>query len=219
MHWRVIDITGKRFARLVAVTYIRRGMWIFQCDCGRTAKVPSNEVRNGRRISCGCVLYRGDPDHPRRTHGMRHTPEYEVWKSMRARCKNPNDKRYARYGKRGISVCARWQDFSNFIQDMGPRPSDKHSLERRNNDGDYEPDNCYWGTDFDQGRNKKSNLLITHEGRTQCLSAWAAESSITPQHLRGRLRDGWEFADAIGLPVGSKRPRKRAVALVSTTPR
>jgi hypothetical protein len=137
---------------------------------------------------------------------------------MRKRCSNPNDANYEKYGARGIRVCARWEKFESFIADMGRKPGPRYSVERRDNNGNYEPGNCYWATDTEQARNKRSNRLITHDGRTQCLSAWAAESPVSPQHLRGRLRDGWEFADAIRAPLGAKRPDRSRAPLNVTQP-
>lgn len=132
---------------------------------------------------------------------------------MRKRCRNPNDKGYKNYGGRGIRVCERWdRSFSAFMEDMGPRPGTadrEYSIERLDNDKGYEPGNCIWVPLPDQATNRRNNRNITHDGRTQCLQAWAVEAGISGQHLRGRLRDGWYFEDAIALPVGAKRPRKR----------
>ena len=130
--------------------------------------------------------------------------EYNVWKTMRARCNNPNHKSFARYGGRGISVCRRWNSFVCFIADVGWRPSNKHSLERKNNHGNYEPSNVIWATRTVQGRNKRNNRLVTFDGQTMCLSAWAEKFGISYVTFHARLTRGIPFAEAL-----SPLPRRR----------
>jgi len=124
--------------------------------------------------------------------------EYGVWAQMIQRCTNPKQIGYASYGGRGITVCERWRNYENFIADMGKRPSAKHSIERNNNDGDYEPGNCYWATRFQQGRNRSDNRIITFNGRTQCLKDWATETGMKIATLKNRLdADGWSIERAL----------------------
>ena len=214
-----IDMTGQRYGRLIAKTYLgpRHRRWRCQCDCGNVVDVMAGNLRSGMTRTCGCIFRAGDPEHPRRKHGNAmagaRTPEYEVWEQMKGRCHTPSNKSYKNYGARGIFLCDRWRkDFAAFIADMGPRPGNgprEYSIERIDNNKGYEPGNCVWIPLAQQARNRRNNRLITHEGRTQYLSAWAKESKVSPEHLRGRLRDGWYFEDAIKLPAGAKRPRKR----------
>jgi hypothetical protein len=121
----------------------------------------------------------------------RRSPEYNVWVAMRQRCSNPLNKRYQRYGGRGISVCSSWSVFANFLADMGHRPGPRYSIERKDNDGDYDPGNCVWATDRIQSRNKSTSILIEFNGKTQCLADWATELGINFYVLRGRLNAGW----------------------------
>jgi hypothetical protein len=207
-----IDLTGQRFARLTAEAYMgpRQKQWKCRCDCGNETFASGYELKKGKRISCGCVFRANDPDHPRKTHGMKRSPEYMIWVQMKGRCHNPSNKSWKNYGGRGITMCERWRnDFAAFLHDMGPRPGNGHreySVERLDNNKGYEPDNCTWIPLVEQARNRRNNRLITHEGRTQYLSAWAKESKVSPEHLRGRLRDGWDFGDAIALPAGARKP-------------
>lgn len=132
---------------------------------------------------------------------MKWTPEYGVWCTMRRRCDNPNVERYAQYGGRGIKVCERWHKFENFIADMGPRPSAKHSIERRDNDGDYEPSNCYWATVEQQVYNKQNTRFLDYEGKKLTLPQAAELAGIKKGTLIARLQQGWSVSRAIETPV------------------
>ena len=116
---------------------------------------------------------------------VRH-PLWAIWHGMTQRCTNSNRSDYKYYGERGISVCDRWKTLQNFIDDMGPRPTLKHTLDRIDNDGDYEPSNCRWATKQEQSTNSRSALQITARGRTQTLSAWARELEMSVSGLHRR---------------------------------
>ena len=136
------------------------------------------------------------------THGMTKTPEYRAWIDMKNRCFNPNHKRYSDYGGRGIAVCDRWLNFKNFIEDIGSRPTAKHSLNRIDNDSDYCPDNCKWSTRVEQENNKRSNKpLITIGNETKTIAQWAKKMSISYQVIRDRLKLKWSEFDAVMIPV------------------
>lgn len=120
-------------------------------------------------------------------HGWSRTPEYQCWRGMKKRCGNHDD---ANYGGRGIRVCARWQTFENFMADMGPRPSAAHSIDRIDNNGNYEPGNCRWATKLEQSQNTRVVRLITHNGRTLPVRAWARELGIDHKTVRERLARG-----------------------------
>lgn len=152
------DLTGMRFGRLVVtelapsmvVSGRSRRHWRCSCDCGEVVTVIALALISGGTKSCGC--FRLDRI---TTHGMTGTPEYRSWRSMLQRCMNVSSNRYMNYGGRGISVCDRWMDFANFFSDMGSRPSLDYSLDRIDNDGNYEPGNCRWATRSEQQRNKR----------------------------------------------------------------
>ena len=128
--------------------------------------------------------------------------EYLIWQGMLGRCFCTTTGNYKRYGGRGIRVCDRWRkSFVAFITDMKVRPSARHSLDRwPDQDGDYTPDNCRWATKQEQQRNLRSNRLLTFEGRTQCLTAWAIEVGLTREALNNRLSRGMGVADALTIP-------------------
>jgi len=125
------------------------------------------------------------------------SPEYIVWSAMRDRCNNPKNKRFARYGGRGISVCVVWDDFASFLADMGQRPSADHTIDRIDNDGNYEAGNCRWATRAEQNANQAHTKRLMAFGRTQSVSAWAREIGITRESLRDRLAKGMSVEDAL----------------------
>lgn len=141
----------------------------------------------------------GEPLHlVRESHGMTKTPEYHIWADIIQRCTNPNREWYKDYGGRGIKVCERWRySFTNFYADMGARPSDKHSVERVNVNGDYSPENCIWATAKIQGNNRRNNRHFEFQGRSQTLSQWCDELGLVYNTVYQRIYDGWEIKKAL----------------------
>lgn len=137
-------------------------------------------------------------------HGCRHTRAYNIWCGMRSRCNNPNSPAYANYGGRGITVDPRWDKFSNFIEDM-EHPVNGMTLERLDNDKGYSKANCIWATRTEQGRNKRNNILVTIEGETLPLSAWAERSGIKYATVHRRIVMGWSPEDAVRTPLVTNR--------------
>jgi hypothetical protein len=134
-------------------------------------------------------------------------PEHDIWYAMKQRCYNPNTDGYQYYGGKGIRVCERWlESFDNFFQDMGARPSAKHTIERLDNDVDYGPKNCRWATQTEQSRNTSRNVFVEYQGERKCLSAWAEHFGINKGTLYGRLRRGASFEEAIKTTNNAKEP-------------
>ncbi len=137
------------------------------------------------------------------THGMSGTNVYRRWKHMLARCTNPKNKHYKNYGGRGIKVCERWRKFENFLADMGYPPTWKHSLDRIDNNGNYEPSNCRWATRLEQQNNIRSNKMLEFKGKRMSLSAWSRELNINKATLAGRLnKRKWSIEKAFLTPIG-----------------
>lgn len=131
-------------------------------------------------------------------HGGVGSREYVSYCAMKQRCNDPSNKRYARYGGRGIRVCDRWlESFANFLADMGPQPSVKHSIERKDTDKNYEPSNCVWATNDDQANNRSNNTRIEIDGRVQNLTQWARESGVHRTVISRRIKRGLTGASLI----------------------
>jgi len=138
-------------------------------------------------------------------------PEYKIWLAMRGRCDNPNHSSYQRYGARGITVCARWTaSFPAFLGDMGPRPTRSHSLDRVDNEGNYEPGNCRWATRTQQTRNMRSNVSITIKGVTRLAVEWADVSQVSHRLILQRIARGVEGEKAVLSPRLYRRREKEA---------
>lgn len=145
----------------------------------------------------------GDPyvKHTTSKHGMSGTPEHWAWKAIKRRCYAKGLKQYSDYGGRGIKVCDRWlKSFEDFYADMGPRPSKDHSIDRVNNNGNYEPSNCVWATRKKQNNNSRHNHYIKIEGVTRTLAQWTEEYSLGEETIRQRLKRGLSGKDLIAAP-------------------
>lgn len=135
---------------------------------------------------------------PARTHGGSRTPEFYVWCSMRQRCYNPKHEAYGDYGGRGIKVCLRWLlSFSDFLSDVGKRSTPAHTLEREDNDGNYEPSNAGWATRIAQARNRRSSHYLTHEGLTLTIAEWSEITGTQRSTISIRLKNGWSVEQAL----------------------
>ena len=162
----LIDLTGQRFGRLLVVEKSKSKYgyvtWLCKCDCGNEKVVSGDMLRKGKTNSCGC-LRKEETSKRRRQHGKKGTRLYFIWVAMKARCNNPNNKRYSSYGGRGIKVCDEWQDnfqaFNNWAIKSGYDENAKFgqcTLDRINVNGNYEPSNCRWATMAEQNKNKRA---------------------------------------------------------------
>lgn len=205
-----IDMIGQKFGRLTVIKLVGKhfngsALWLCLCDCGNYNIVSRQRLKDGHTKSCGCLRKASGKECPRYKHGDscrgKISIESALWSGMLKRCRGTN--KY--YGGRGISVCNRWREsFSNFLSDMGRRPSPKHSLDRIDNNKGYFPQNCRWATPQEQARNKSNNRRIVVRGKTKTLIEWEELSGISTVNIDARIRRGWSTYKAISTPVRYK---------------
>lgn len=199
------DLTGQTFGDWTVVARGRpRGAegryWLCRCVCGTEREVNGSTLRKGTSRGCGCGVARA-VSAANTTHGLSQTPEHRTWIAMRHRCSNPNNKKWNLYGGRGITVDPRWDDFATFLADMGPKPSRRHSIERRDGTKGYSPENCYWATPEQQNRNTTRNRTLTFQGETLTVAEWAERKGMRYGSLYARIADDWSVEDALTIPV------------------
>lgn len=204
------DISGESFGSWTVVSFAGRvkncSMWNCRCDCGTEAVVNGNSMIRGISKSCGCQkrVYSTHGYTRGFTRGKKHPAEYTAWVAMKGRCYNPSNNRYHLYGARGICVCERWRGkngFSNFLSDMGPRPSENHSIDRKDNDGNYEPGNCRWATDAEQASNQRRNMIVDWNGERLTVAEVARRTGIKAATLYQRIHMGLTIERAVSEPV------------------
>jgi hypothetical protein len=200
---RLGDFTGKVFGRLTVLhrsTQSGRPKWVCKCSCGTMTTVRSDHLRSGCTTSCGCLNLEHSAQRGLR-HGLSGTPEYNTWSAMIARCESEGNPAWSWYGGRGIKVCPRWRrSVVAFYLDVGPRP-EGHSLDRIDNNGNYEPGNVRWATHREQMRNTSRNKLITAHGKTKTQLDWARATGIDPALIHRRLKRGWKPGAAVNTPA------------------
>lgn len=188
---RFLDLTGQKYNRLTVTRMIRSTLGRpvkceCLCECGNETITTSNNIRNGSTKSCGCL--KSDGNNTR--HGLSTSPEYSTWLLMKGRCLNKKNKQFNEYGGRGIDVCKAWaEDFMAFYLDMGQRPTNKHQIDRINNNGGYEPDNCRWVTNAENQRNTRVSRIWVVNGDEYRSSTLAAISlGLSQSEVRRRCK-------------------------------
>lgn len=217
-----INLAGQRFGRLSVVEVLPRRdgdphvYWLCRCDCGKTSCPTSNKLRRGLTVSCGChSLALRTVRATRHGYGSKRRPfpEYKSYMHMRGRCLNQKNSGYRDYGGRGISICDRWLNgdgiktgFQCFLQDMGPRPNRSYSLDRIDNNGNYEPANCRWATDTQQARNRRSTRVVNLGGERVALAEACERLGVSFSFINGRMQQGFTFERALAQPARGRAP-------------
>ena len=206
---KLIDLTGRRFGKLVVIERAenvgKRIKWKCQCDCGKQTVVYGENLVKGHTTSCGCYRddMRGKLHHK---HGMKHARIYTVWCKVKDRCYQPSNSSYPRYGGRGITMCDEWRDdpmsFINWSYENGYDENAGYgecTLDRIDNSKGYCPENCRWVDEKTQANNRRSNLLIAHNGETKTLAQWRDHFGMTQSkayyHLVTKGRSIQELID------------------------
>jgi hypothetical protein len=210
----IVDrLIGKQFGHLTVVDRAgnsgKFAAWLCRCVCGSEVVVGGNKLRGGRRKACGVNGHRWKSQQVRAQGGMttQFPSEYQSWLNMFARCTDPESKNFKNYGARGITICDRWNEFKNFMLDMGRKPHPRHTIERDDVNGNYEPANCRWIARKDQGRNKRNSVFVTYQGKRLLLIDLVEDLGLSRSIVYGRLKAGWTLAQAIALPLSVTKPR------------
>lgn len=205
----VKDMKGMRFSRLLVLGQSDsdangNAKWNCVCDCGTKTTVYGFNLRNGESSSCGCYSLETLLKYATK-HGQSHGPEWTSWSDMKRRCFNKNMVRYPHYGGRGITVCDQWiHSFETFLKDMGPKPTPKYTLERVDNDGNYEPSNCRWATRQEQNHNRQQTVWVVYKGKKMSLmqAIRSSGNDIWWGTVKTRIDRGWPVKKAIETPSG-----------------
>lgn len=208
------NLIGRRFGALVVVRQAskaskkaRRNIgWLCKCDCGQEVVVTSDWLLLGRKKACA-VNGHFWSSIISKFNGLttKYPLEHNSWQSMHERCNNPKKRNYKNYGGRGITVCERWLDFSKFMDDMGPKPTPQHTIERKEVNGNYEPWNCRWATRKEQACNTTRTVYIEYQGKRMTLVALIEELGLKRGVVYGRLKLGWPLDAALAIPVRRNR--------------
>lgn len=206
------QLAGQRFGRLLVKRFFDRTFsglkrWKCVCDCGRSHIACGSNLKNGNTKSCGCLRSEITAERSRKriTHGQSYTAIYAVYRGMIARCYYSGAGSYCYYGGRGIRVCARWRGakgFVNFTMDMGERPSDKYSIERKQLHKNYSPANCYWATAEQQAQNKRNTVHAVVDGERMSLRKACRLRGMVYDCALQRVWRGWSIERALNTPIG-----------------
>jgi len=203
------DLTGKTFSRLFVVGLAGRNnsgthLWECLCQCGATTSATRGNLKNGHTKSCGClrmdVSFQINLKHGHAHKGER-TPTYRSWDAMKDRCLRQECEAFKHYGGRGIKICERWlHSFENFLADMGECPPGL-TIDRKNNDGNYEPDNCRWADRKTQANNNRRNRIMEFNGERLTASQWADKLGIRSRTILERINNGWGIEKTLTTPI------------------
>ena len=202
-----IDLMGQRFNNLLVIKEVDRNkygtrQWLCRCDCGNYIIETSNHITTGHTKSCGCYKIKFAKQIFTK-HGKKHTRLYNIWCGIKQRCYDVNSNNYKRYGARGIVVCDEWKnDFMSFYNwAMNNGYQDDLSIDRMDNNGNYEPCNCRWATIETQSNNKRSNHVVIYNGISKTVGQWSTDLNINYGTLLSRLLRGWSVERAFTQPV------------------
>lgn len=213
---KLIDLTGQRFGRLTVLCrsggHNHQVLWLCKCDCGQTTSITGGNLKSGNTKSCGCLNREASSArmklqrHDKGADGHTYTRLYRIWRGLMNRCFNVADSGYDRYGGRGIKCCAEWTVWDVFREwaiSTGYR--DSLTLDRIDNDGPYNPNNCRWANIYQQNNNKRNNHFLCCFGEKHTVAQWSRITGIKPTTIRQRVTRGWPIERALTEPVKKKK--------------
>ncbi len=195
------DIIGNKYGKLTVLSIVGvGGLVVVECECGTVKQIGFNVINRGITVSCGCY-HVGNLK-----HGYSNRSELRTWNNIKARCCNPGRADYKNYGGRGIKICDSWiNSFENFLKDMGDKPSPEMTIERKDVNGDYCPENCIWETRKVQANTKRNNRKLTYNGITKNIGEWATELGVTkPDNINKMLKRGKPFDEVVAFYMNKK---------------
>ncbi len=203
-----------RFGALVVERYShfenKNSFWHCRCDCGQKCLSRAKTLLLGSKKTCGLNGHRWKPDS---VTGIttQYASEYGSFCNMWDRCTNPNHKGWKNYGGRGVTICDNWKTFDKFFEDMGPKPTPKHTIEREDGNVGYEPMNCRWATVAEQNRNKRNSVYVEYQGRRLLLMDLCTEMGLDRSAIYGRLKNGWDIERSLTTPIRNKSTKPIAI--------
>jgi len=199
-----LDLTGRNTGRLTVIEFShmrgKKRIWRCKCECGNEAYLETGAITSERQVSCGCYakeIYSEICIKRNTTHGKSKTRTYGIWFNMLRRCNDQRRPEYLNYGARGIKVCERWLKFENFLEDMGECANKELSIDRIDNNGNYEPGNCRWATIFEQANNRSNNHILNIEDEKFTIAEASEKFRINYSTLRARLARGSSDLEAV----------------------
>jgi hypothetical protein len=221
-----IDLTGKIFGNLTVLSYEglsspssngkQYTQWKCFCACGSIKVIKGSLLRSGHAKSCGCLWEKHKEEFGKQAvkHGFMadHLRLYKIWQGMMRRCYSQKSENYSIYGGRGIKVTDEWHSVEAFCKwALSNGYADNLTIDRKNNNEDYSPDNCHWANYTVQARNRRNNHKLTFDGKTLCISEWAEILDIRQESIKSRLKYGWSIKDALTMPINRRRKYKNCL--------
>lgn len=212
---KFIDLTNQKFGRLIVIKRMENNkfnqvQWLCKCDCGNETIVTANTLKTKNTRSCGCLKKEQDKINiAKKTHNMSNTRLYNIWRGMKSRCNCSTNKKHKFYYDKGIKVCDEWKNnfinFYNWAINNGYK--EDLTIDRINNDGNYEPNNCRWATYAEQNNNQSNNIKINYKGKEWKIKELSEKYNIKRATLCDRLKRGWTIQKALNTPVKTKAKR------------
>ena len=200
-----IEIIGEKYGKWIVLSEAEsknhNRAFLCRCDCGTEAVVMGHNLRTGGSVQCTQCAWESHPGR-KKTHGLTGTRIYNIWRGIKLRCYIPSHPSFDHYGGQGITMCDRWRNsFESFLEDMGKLPTQFHQIDRIDNEGNYEPNNCRWVLPKEQQNNRRNNIMISYKGETRSVADWASVLGVNQSTLYMRVKAGWPSEKVLSTPI------------------